>query len=216
MNLEEGSADLSPDPHDTRPKVSRTKWFILGGCGAVLVLALICFVGFLLAINAVGGQPGIVEMDLTTAATLPPEMQSTVQTMMDLQEQGLDGADIAVYKAYNYHGFSWMEPIEEAKLAAVDISFANYGDGIDPDDIEIVDGKSDETFGSGPDIVFLTDDGVPFPDNQPTQDFGEPIRVLLIYAVRDSTESIKLRYWGKEIVAEPLLLEEDGLALPEP
>jgi len=82
--------------------------------------------------------------------------------------------------------------------------------------IDIIDGETDENFGSDPDIVFLTGDGEPFPDDQPSQSFGEPIRVLLIDVVRDSTESIKLGYWGKEIVSEPVLLGEDGLILPEP
>lgn len=156
------------------------------------------------------------EFDKAAAGTLSPEMQKTVQAVAEEQARGLDDAEVIVHRAYNYHGFSWIEPVEGAKLAAVDVELANYGNGFDLDDIDIIDGETDENYGSDPDIVFLMDDGKPFPDNQPTQDFGEPIRVLLIYAVRESTESIKLSYWGREIVSTSIPLEADGLALPEP
>ena len=215
MNIEEGK-DASPDGPNTRPKTSRLRWLIAGGCGGVFFLALVSVVVLLLATSEAGDKLERVEMDSTTAATFSPEVQATIQAVMDSQARGLDGAKVTVHRAYNYQGFSWIEPVEGAKLVAIDVGLADYSVGIDLDDVEIIDGETDENFGSDPDIVFLTDDGEPFSDNQPAQSFGEPIRVLLIYAVRESTGSIKLGYWGKEIMSEPVLLEEDGLTLPAP
>ncbi len=215
MNIEEEDRDASSDGPNTRPRTSRLRWLIAGGCGGVFFLALVCVVVLLLATSEAGDKER-VQMDSTTAATFSPEMQATIQTVMDSQARGLDGAKVTVHRAYNYQGFSWIEPVEGAKLVAIDLGLADYSVGIDLDDVDIIDGQTDENFGSDPDIVFLTDDGEPFSDNQPSQSFGEPIRVLLIYAVRESTDSIKLGYWGEEIVSKPVLLEEDGLALPEP
>ncbi len=216
MNTEEKDMDAFSDSPGPRPKVSRRRWFVAGSCGGVFLLTVICVVVLLWVTSKAGDQVDVIELDSTTVATFSPEMQATVQAAMDGQARGLDGAEVTVYRAYNYRGFSWIEPVKGAKLVAIDVGLAGYSEGIDLDDIDIIDGETDENYGSDPDIVFLTDEGEPFPDNQPSQSFGEPIRVLLIYAVRESTESIKLGYWGSEIVSEPVVLEEDGLALPAP
>ncbi len=155
------------------------------------------------------------EFDQMTEGTFPPEIQKTMQAMAERQAQGLDNAEVIVHRAYNYHGFSWIEPVDGAKLAAVDVEFINASVGFDLDDIDIIDGATNENYGSDPDIAFLDDQGELLPDDY-YPDLGEPIRVLLIYAVRDSTESIKLGYWGNEIVSVPVPLEGNGPVLPEP
>lgn len=213
---EEGAEESLRGSPGIQPKTARTKWLIAAGCGGTLMLVLLCASALLLVLIWASSERETVEIDLTTVATFSPEIQATVRAMMDEQARGLDGAEVTLHRAYNYHGCSWMEPVEGAKLAAVDIGFTNYGYGFDLDDVDIIDGDTDENFGSNPDIAYPTARGEPFPDFQPSQHFGEPVRVLLIYAVRESTESIKLGYWGREIVSDPVPLEEDGLVLPEP
>jgi hypothetical protein len=159
--------------------------------------------------------PQAIEVDRASIGTYSPEVQLTMQAVIDKQSQGLANAVVSIKRAYNYRGFTYMQSVEGAKLIAVDVRFADYQDGIDLDDIDIIDGGTNENYGSDPDIIFLTDEGDPFPDNKPTQDFGEPIRVMLIYAVRETTVSIKLAYWGKEIWKEPYILQDNGPEMPK-
>ncbi len=160
-------------------------------------------------------QPQVVQVARKSIGTYSPEVQQTMQAIIQKQSQGLKGAKVSINRAYNYHGFTYMEPVDGAKLIAVDASFSNYAGGFDLDDVDIVDGTTNESYGSNPDIVFLTSEGVPYPNNEPTQEAGAPIRVVLIYAVRESTTAIKLGYWGTEILEVPYNLQDSGPEMPK-
>ena len=110
-------------------------------------------------------------------------------------------ANAKVHRAYDYDGYTWKEATDATRLIAVDVELRNYSQGLDLDDVDILDGESNENYGSSPQIANLTLDGKLAADvNDPSwpDDLG-PLRVLLIYAFPKESKTIKLGYWGHEL-----------------
>jgi len=98
------------------------------------------------------------------------------------------------------------------------VEFRNYNQGLDLDDVDIIDGQSNDNYGSDPHIANLTLDGKlagDVDDSSWPDDLG-PLRVLLIYAFPKESKTIKLGYWGQELTAEPVPISGDGPSLPKP
>lgn len=134
------------------------------------------------------------------------------------QSQGLIDAKVTVHRAYEYSGYTWIEPIETAKLIAVDVEFRNYNEGLDLDDVDIIDGHSNDNYGSDPHIVNLTFDGklaTDIDDSSWPENLG-PLRVLLIYAFPKESKTIKLGYWGRDLTPQAIPISGNGPSLPTP
>lgn len=150
--------------------------------------------------------------------SIPPELAMALGTAAREQSQGLNAASVKVHRAYEYGGYTWIESTEATKVIAVDVEFRDYGQGLDLDDVDIMDGESNENYGSNPQIANLTLDGnlasdvndASWPD-----DLG-PLRVLLIYPLPKESKTIKLGYWGHELTSESVPISGDGPSLPTP
>ncbi len=147
----------------------------------------------------------------------PPEVMQALEDVAREQSQGLADASITVHRAYDYAGPSWLEPIEGAKLIAVDVEFTGYADGFDLDDVDLIHGNTAETYGSDPDMGLLDAEGQ-MVANQNDDDVWprrpRPLRVLLVYAAPTSLKSLKLGYWGETITPEAVVLQGTGPSLP--
>ena len=154
------------------------------------------------------------QMRTDTGTEVPPEMKRQFAEMARRQAEGLAGATTIVHRAYNYTGHSQIKPIPGGKLVAVDVEFRGYGEGFDPDDVEILDGASATNYGSDPDIAYLTLNGKFKSYEYSETDPDKPLRYLFVYAVPSETASIRLGYWTKIITTNSVALRADGLALP--
>jgi hypothetical protein len=146
------------------------------------------------------------------------QVNESLQATASSQAQSLKNAVVTVHRAYDYRGYTWLEPAEGAKLIAVDVEFSRYDGSLDLDDVEIIDGSSGANYGSDPHIALLQGDGElsPNPDDASwPADMGQ-LRVLLIYAVPKEMTSIKLSYWGQDLTPEASMLSKDGPSLPLP
>jgi hypothetical protein len=151
-------------------------------------------------------------------AYIPPEIAEALDGVSREQSQGLKVANVIVHRAYEYQGYSWIEPVDVAKLIAVDVEFRDYTRGLDLDDVDIIDGQSNENYGSDPHIVNLTLDGTlaaDIYDSSWPDDLG-PLRVLLIYAFPKKSNTVKLGYWGQELTPQRIPLSGHGPSLPQP
>jgi hypothetical protein len=149
---------------------------------------------------------------------VPPEVADALENVSREQSQGLKDAHVTVHRVYEYKGYTWIEPIETAKLIAVDVEFRNYNQGLDLDDVDVIDGRSDENYGSDPHIANLTLDGELAADTDDSSwpdDLG-PLRVLLIYALPKNSKTVKLGYWGQELTSKPVPIAGGGPTLPKP
>ena len=179
----------------------------------------------ILAVIAVGCSNQSTPTDQATPEVItsdgepvPPEIAKALEGVSREQSQGLNVAKVSVHRAYKYNGYAWIEPIETAKLIAVDVEFRDYNRGLDLDDVDIIDGESNEKYGSDPQIAHLTLDGElasDVNDSSWPDDLG-PLRVLLIYAFPKESEAIKLGYWGQELTPKPIPIAGDGPSLPKP
>ncbi len=149
---------------------------------------------------------------------VPPEIAQALEGVSREQSQGLSSAKVIVHRAYEYDGYTWLEPTETAKVIAVDVEFRDYNQGLDLDDVDIIEAQSNENYGSDPQIANLTLDGklaANADDSSWPEDLG-PLRVLLIYAIPKESTAIKLGYWGKELTPRPTPISGNGPSLPKP
>jgi hypothetical protein len=119
-----------------------------------------------------------------------------------------------VNRAFEFREPSLFEPTDSEKLVAVDVEFRDHRPGFDLDEVDILDGETGENLGSGPEIKFLNFDGTLNPE-QSGFGLGKPIRVLLVYLVPKSLQSVKLDYWGDRITSRATPLTEEGLRYDE-
>ena len=85
--------------------------------------------------------------------------------------------------------------------------------GIDLDDFEILNGANEASLGSFPDIYLLTSEGELA--NQSAWPTGkvERLRVLFVYQVPADIASVKLRYWGEDVVPQAVPISGTGPAV---
>ena len=145
------------------------------------------------------------------------EHRDAVTERVRKESQALVGASVRVHRAYNYtSGQTWIQPEGSKKVVAVDVEFQGAGEGFDLKDVDVIDGLTNESDGTNPKIFLLRPDGSFQSFDWPSELAGQPMRVLLLYPVPESTDSIKLAYWQKEIVSQPVELAPDGPAMPSP
>lgn len=54
------------------------------------------------------------------------ELKAPLEQIARKQSKGLDNANVMVNRVYNYNGYGYLEPLEGAKLVAVDVEFSGY------------------------------------------------------------------------------------------
>lgn len=137
--------------------------------------------------------------------------------MAQQQAQGLGTGYVTVNGAWTYTGYSHLTPVAQARLVAVDLTVSGHTPNFDPDDIEIVDGKTSISYGSDPHIAFLDTDGTLLPADAPVPAAPNPSRMLLIYGFPRETPTFKLFYWGKDLLGgNTFPVAEAGWELPPP
>ncbi|MEM7698303.1 MAG: hypothetical protein AAF236_07870 [Verrucomicrobiota bacterium] len=156
---------------------------------------------------------------------LPGEQQAMMQKIMQQQAQaqaaGLGGGGVEINGAWAYSGYSYLAPNPEAaikaRLVAVDVTISGHRPSFDLDDIEIIDGASQMSFGSDPHITLLDlDSGEPAPVGTALPVPPLASRWLLIYAFPEATPTFQLVYWGQVLNSEPHDFASGGLELPFP
>lgn len=158
----------------------------------------------------------LVDSETGEQEQVPSEMTGRLEEIANQQAKSLEKASVSVKAAYNYKGYSYIEPVSIAKLIAVDVEFSKYGQNFDLDDVDIIDSDTDENYGSDPQIVLLNKEGEILPDDTEWPEAPGPIRVLLIYAFPKDSKSVKLGYWGSVITDKSVKLEEGGPVLKNP
>ncbi len=147
---------------------------------------------------------------------VPAELRDRLKQIGQAQSEGLDGAKVTVRSAYDYKGYSYLEPVEIAKLIAVDVEFSGYDADFDLDDVDIIDGKTGVNYGSDPHMALLTPEGKIEPDESKWPQAPGPLRILLIYAVPKECSSVRLGYWGKDLTSNATVHSEGGPSLKKP
>lgn len=148
---------------------------------------------------------------LTGVARPRPEFHENIPLQ---QSRAGRSAKATIHRAYEYSGYSYHDPETALYRLAIDVEISGASRGFDLDDVEIVDGSSSQNFGSFPDIYFLDSDGNLLKESDDSN--AEPVRVLLIYAVPDTVQSVRLRYWGRDLVETPAQVEGSGPSVSRP
>jgi hypothetical protein len=184
--------------------------------------SLACAVTFAIAVVGCSGEQNHPAAGPTITANSdnqpPAEIASAAREAAGGQSRGLDGAKVTVHRAYDYRGYSEIKPNDKSKLIAIDVEFVGYNMNLDLDDVDIVNGQSNDNYGSDPHIIALTQDGAVAADPDDSswpKDMG-PLRTLLVYAVPKDLSSIKLSYWGHELTPAAIPVAGEGPALPQP
>jgi hypothetical protein len=157
----------------------------------------------------------VINSKADDGTAVPPEVAKALQQVVAAKSKALASATVKVHRAYEYVGPTEIRPVAIAKAIAVDAEFSGYSDRFKIWDLDIVDGRTNENFGSDPDVAFLDQQGNFITFDGETVDFTKPIRLLLVYGVPKTTRSIKLSYWGQDLTPKPIDLEADGMALPK-
>lgn len=162
--------------------------------------------------------------ELTTGELTTGEQKRAVDSVMQArakqQAEGLGSGKVVVNRAWNYKGYSYLSPDPaaaiEARLVAVDVTISGHTPFFDIDDIEIVDGITMISYGSDPHPERLKLDGTLMPADEISAAAPTASRWLLIYAFPKNTTSFHLVYWGHQLTAKPVPVQDEGLALPFP
>ena len=174
----------------------------------------------LVAVLMTGGceAPPLPAQTANDSGMPPSEVVEAVESEIAAELPVMEGITTTLHKAYAYQGYSYHDPEAGAKLVGVDVEFGDYGDGLALDDIELLDGASNEGIGGFPHIELMSPDGQVLQDAADADwpGAGGPLRVLLIFSVPEATNSVKLAYGGGLLTAEPTLIGSDGPALAAP
>lgn len=158
--------------------------------------------------------PNAIPVEQTDVDDLPPELREAVRAQAAQQAAGLQGARVELRRAYAYGARASFAPAAGARLVAVDVSIGLSGAGaFDPDDVELVDADSDESFGSDPEIHRLTDSGQAAEWEDPVFTDPDRFRMLLVYSAPRATRRVALSYWGSKIGAAATI-EPSGPTIP--
>lgn len=183
-------------------------------------LSLIVIVVISVGCSESPAEKGNVSPKTTVPAgtAVPPEMVEALEATAETPSLGLRKAKVIVHRVYEYHGYPSIDALDTARPIAVDVEFREYDRGLDLNDVDIIDGESNENFGSNPFIARLTLQGEisSKPEDSSWPENLEPMRVLLIYAFPAKANTIKLSYLGKELTAKPITIAGEGPALPKP
>jgi hypothetical protein len=162
----------------------------------------------------------VITDDSAKVSEIPKEVLDELKKVGEVQSKGLSNATTVIHRVYDYEGYSYYNLTQEQKkkfkLVALDVEFKGKSDGLDLDDVEIVDASTNKSFADSPHIELLDDTGNLAKNQADWPKTGMPLRVLLIYAVPIDFKSVKLSYWGSEIVTTPKVISGIGLALQPP
>lgn len=147
---------------------------------------------------------------LATGCDNSESFNERAQRVSRIQAKGATGSTVTIKRAYNYDGHSYHEAKPGQMRVGVDVEFRNPNAGLDLDDLEIVDGKTNKSLGSYPDIYWLTTSGELEDPAAWSKDTPNDSRILLIYQVPAGIASIKLRYWDKDLTREPFPISGEG------
>ncbi|CAA6697646.1 MULTISPECIES: hypothetical protein, partial [unclassified Lentimonas] len=144
----------------------------------------------------------------------PPDEPLDEQALQNLarelgrkQAQAIIGAKVGIISAFPYHGKTWIQPIEGARIVAIELMIFDHQESLDFDDFEIVDGMTGESYGSDPDIKFLNKEKKEV-EWSPTYSGTEREHVLLVYAFPRSVNHFSLRYWGLNLKNEKMMIQK--------
>ena len=188
--------------------------------GYVVVLFTLIFFAQKYLGKPVATKKLVITEGSAEVSEIPKELQDELKKVGEVQSKGLSNATTAIHKAYDYEGYSYynlgQEQKKKFKLVALDVEFKGKSDGLDLDDVEIVNAPTNKSFADSPHIELLDDIGNLARNQANWPKTGKPLRVLLIYAVPIDFKSVKLRYWGNEIVTTPKEISGTGLVLQPP
>jgi len=162
--------------------------------------------------------PPLPAQTANDSGTPPSEVVEAVESELAAELPVMEGITTTLHKAYAYQGYSYHDPEAGSKLVGVDVEFGDYGDGLDLDDVELLDGASNEGIGGFPHIELMSQDGQVLQGAADTEwpGAGGPLRVLLIFSVPEATNSVKLAYGGGLLTVEPTSIGNDGPSLKAP
>lgn len=213
----------SPSPGElrtTKQTMGTTTQIVTIGLLVIAIVAIVAFGLAFLRVRRTGSTnpQKLPEWGLSTHADdgseVPPVVAEAWQQVTTVKAVALDNATVTVHRAYNYSGPSDFEPVDGAKLIAVDVGVSGYTDRFKIWDVDIVDGDTNENYGSDPHVAFLNDSGEFFTYDGDEVDFSRAIRLLLVYGVPTSTTSVQLGYWGRDLTKGTVLLADQGPPLP--
>ncbi len=192
------------------------KYSLLAYC-QVLCLAL-----FLAGCNdpEAGDPSSSGDSDPSDSSTLAngrsPELNQLINAMKERQAKGLGTGSVKVNGAWTYTGYSFLDPVQGARLVAVDVTVSGHTPAFDFDDIEIVGGTTLISYGSDPHITLLSEEGKALPHINQLPPAPGPVRVLLIYGFPRETDSFTLYYWGRNLLLDKHTIQASGWELPFP
>ncbi len=166
------------------------------------------------------GQQGDLQRPLTST-----EQKQVVDQIMQArareQAAGLGGGSVTVNGAWNYTGYSYLSPNPEAaikaRLVAVDLTATGHTPAFDFDDIEIIDGDNNISYGSDPHATPLNlESGKALPETTLIPAGPRASRWLMIYAFPEETKHFHLYYWGQQLTQKTVTVAPSGWELPWP
>ncbi len=144
------------------------------------------------------------------------ELDQVLNAVRKKQAAGLGTGSLEINAAWTYIGFSHLDAVPGARLVAVDATLTGHTVDFDFNDIEIIDGSNQTSYGSDPHITLLTAEGKALPDSHEFTPAPGPVRILLIYGFPKTTQNFTLYYWGKNLLRKNHSIEASGWELPFP
>lgn len=136
------------------------------------------------------------------------------------QAAGLDGAVVTVHSVTEHDRFKAATPHPGQKLIAVDVTFADFKDGLGLAGVQLIDGEREEAESYGGDAyqVYLNADGTLHAkqgyEYWDTTANSNSVRLYLVYSAPKSVKKIGLGYWGRIIVDRPYEVERSKQPIP--
>lgn len=121
-----------------------------------------------------------------------------------------------VYSAWDYPGAWHVQLPPSLKLVAADIGLPASDERFDPDDIDIFDAETGESFGSDPWMQRLTATGEFVDDDDPAVTNERAYRGVFIWAVPKGVRQVNFGYWGEMLFKRPVQLQGTGRVVPKP
>lgn len=194
----------------------------LFGC-AVGILAIVAIfgIGFLVAIRFGGlaGIAAIVIMAFLVKRYFDFKIKRLEQKSLAEMTQKFEDVRLTINAAYPYaDGGDFFEPEPGQKLVAVDAGWRGPCDGIEFDDINIVDAgteapKSDETAENWTEVAFLDPESGRLVEHVPYR-LPSEFRLFLVFVVPSGMKSFKLQYNDYDITPQAVRIAESAPADP--
>ncbi|MCP4543129.1 MAG: hypothetical protein GY832_38945 [Chloroflexi bacterium] len=131
MTTDKVSVSDEAESASTKPKVSRVKWFIAGGCGFALIVILICVAVWFFAMRGAGGEPAnAVTAERVTKEFVEALYNGDVESAYDMfdaeihAQQSLDEFKTLLARDAN---FVTIEEYNNLKVCEFQLLFGNKG-----------------------------------------------------------------------------------------